>query len=83
MKRGTTTFYERVVLYVQNRHGLIAQATNGQLAGIRSAAGVQGSSNSQQVVLLQNQDFLVAYAREMIRDQANRSATVFASRTVA
>jgi hypothetical protein len=83
VKRGASTVYERVVLYVQNQHGLIAQATRGQQAGIRSQAGVVGSNSSKQVVLLQNQDFLVAYAREMIRDQANRSAALFANHIVA
>jgi exosortase/archaeosortase family protein len=83
VKRGTTTVYERVVLYVQNKSGLIARATRGDQAGIRNQAGVLGSNNSKQVVLLQNRDFLVAYAREMIRDQANRSAALFAGQTVA
>jgi exosortase/archaeosortase family protein len=83
VKRGASTVYERVVLYVQNQRGLIAQATKGQQAGIRSQAGVVGSNNSKQVALLQNQDFLVAYAREMIRDQANRSAALFANHIVA
>ncbi len=76
VKRGTTTVYERVVLYVQNHRGVVAEATQGEQAGISRQAGVHGSNNSQQFVLLQNQDFLVAYAREMIRDQANRSATL-------
>ena len=82
VKRGASTVYERVVLYVQNQHGLIAQATNGQQAGIRNQAGVLGSNNNKQVVPLQNQDFLVAYAKEMIRDQASRSAALLASHVV-
>ena len=83
VKRGTSTVYERVVLYVQNQHGLIAQATRGQQAGIKNQAGVLGSNNAKQVVLLQNQDFLVAYAKEMIRDQASRSAGLLAQHVVA
>ena len=71
------------MLYLQNRTGIVAEATRGQQAGISNQAGVLGSDNSKQVVLLQNQDFLVAYAREMIRDQANRSAALFAGHTVA
>jgi hypothetical protein len=66
---------------VQNHHGIVAEATRGQQAGIKNQAGVLGSNNSKQVVLLQNQDFLVAFAREMIRDQASRSATLLAGRT--
>ena len=83
VKRGASTVYERVVLYVQNQHGLIAQATRGQQAGIKNQAGVLGSNNAKQVVLLQNQDFLVAYAKEMIRDQASRSAGLLAQHVVA
>ncbi len=83
VKRGAGTSYERVVLYVQNQHGVVAQATRGEQAGIRNQAGVQGSNNSKQVVVLQNQAFLVAYAREMIRDQANRSSARSAVTTAA
>ena len=83
VRRGASTVYERVVLYVQNKNGLIARATRGQQAGIKNQAGVLASNNSKQVILLQNQDFLVAYAREMIRDQANKSAALFAGHTVA
>jgi len=83
VKRGASTVYERVVLYVQNQHGLIAQATRGQQAGIKNQDGVLGSNNAKQVVLLQNQDFLVAYAKEMIRDQASRSAGLLAQHVVA
>jgi hypothetical protein len=74
VKRGTATVYERVVLYVQNRSGLIAKATEAQQAGIRS----QTSSNARQTVLLQNQAFLVAYAREMIQEEAITSASALA-----
>jgi exosortase/archaeosortase family protein len=70
--RGTATVYERVVLYVQNQHGLIAPATEGQQNGIKTIAGIQGSDNPQEAVLLKNRDFLVAYARELIRAQASK-----------
>jgi hypothetical protein len=83
VKRGSTTVYERVVLYVQNKNGVIAAATRGDQVGIRNQAGVLGSNNSKQVVVLQNRDFLEAYAREMISDQANQSSAVFAHHTVA
>jgi exosortase/archaeosortase family protein len=81
VKKAGSTFYERVVLYVQNQHGIVAEATRGQQAGIKDQAGVLGSDNSKQVVLLQNQDFLVAFAREMISDQASRSAALPTGRT--
>ena len=81
VKNAGRTFYERVVLYVQNQHGIVAEATRGQQAAITNQAGVRGSNNSKQVVLMQNQDFLVAFAREMIRDQAIRSSTLPAGHT--
>jgi exosortase/archaeosortase family protein len=81
VKRGTSNVYERVVLYVQNLHGVVAAATSGDQARIRSA-DAQGAS-PQQVARLQNEDFLVAYAREMINDQANQSTAVFAKNSVA
>jgi len=83
VRRGTSSVYERVVLYVQNQRGVIAAATLGEQAAIRHQAGVLGSNDSHQVVLLQNQDFLEAYAREMISDQAKQSAAVFADHAVA
>jgi exosortase/archaeosortase family protein len=83
VKRGTTTVFERVVLYVQNHSGVVAEATRGEQAGINRQAGVLGSNNSRQLVLLQNEDFLVAYAREMIRDQAARSAPLLAKQATA
>ena len=70
------------MLYVQNQHGLIAPATEGQQSGIRSLAGSLSSSNPQELTLLENRDFLVAYARELIHDQAARSAKLLDHRTV-
>ena len=67
---------------MQNLHGVIAEDPSGGQAGVREA-GLNGSDNSQQVVLLQNQNFLVAYAREMIRDQAVRSQSLFADNATA
>ena len=64
------------MLYVQNQHGIVAEATRGQQASIENQTGALGSENAKQTVLMQNQDFLVAFAREMIRDQASRSATI-------
>ncbi len=61
VKRDGSTVYERVVLYVQNLHGVIAEDPSGGQAGVREA-GLNGSDNTQQVVLLQNQNFLVDYA---------------------
>ena len=83
VKSHGNTVYERVVLYVQNQHGVVAEATRGQQAGIMNQAGPSGSNDSRQVIVLQNQAFLLAYAREMIRDQATRSAALAVPHTVA
>jgi exosortase/archaeosortase family protein len=82
VKRGSSTVYERVVLYVQNHHGVVVEAAHRGSAGT-SQASADGSENSAQTTVLQNQDFLVAYAREMIRDQASRSASLFAQQSSA
>jgi exosortase/archaeosortase family protein len=76
--RGTSTVYERVVLYVQNERGLIAPKAEGQKSGITNLAGTQDDS-----VLLQNRDFLVAYARELIRVQAAQGTTLLNHRSLA
>jgi exosortase/archaeosortase family protein len=76
--RGTSTVYERVVLYVQNERGLIAPKAEDQKTGITNLAGTQDDS-----VLLQNRDFLVAYARELIRVQAAQGTTLLNHRSLA
>jgi exosortase/archaeosortase family protein len=76
--KGTSTVYERVVLYVQNERGLIAPRAEGQKSGITNLGGTQDDS-----VLLQNRDFLVAYARELIRVQAARGTTLLNHRSLA
>ena len=83
VKRDGSTVYERVVLYVQNLHGVVAEDPSGDPSGVSREVGLNGSDNSQQVVLLQNQNFLVAYAREMIRAQAVRSQTLLTDNTTA
>jgi exosortase/archaeosortase family protein len=83
VEKGSTTVYERVVLYVQNAHGVIAPATKGDQAGIKTLASSTGGDDPQQVVLLENRDFLVAYARELIGVQASRGSKVLAHRSVA
>jgi hypothetical protein len=82
VQHGTTTVYERVVLYVQNRSGVVTEATQSEQAGIRTQAGPTGQ-NSQQRVLLQNRDFLVAFARELISNQASHGSKALANRSIA
>jgi exosortase/archaeosortase family protein len=81
--QGDAKVYERIVLYVQNVRGVIAPATEGDQAGIRNLAGSLDANNPKELVLLQNRDFLVAYARELIRDQAIRSARLLGHSTAA
>ena len=76
VKTGTTTTYERVVLYVQNQHGVVSKVASGQQAGVENEASDSVSTNSRQTVVVQNQAFLLAFAREMIRYQANRSVAL-------
>jgi exosortase/archaeosortase family protein len=83
VQHGTTTVYERVVLYVQNRSGVVTQATQSEQAGIRTQTGASGQDNSQQRVLMQNQDFLVAFARELIGVQASRGSKALSHRSIA
>jgi exosortase/archaeosortase family protein len=70
VQKGSSTVYERVVLYVENEHGRIASSAVGQQSGVKNLSGT--ASN----VLLQNRDFLVAYARELIRVQASRGTSL-------
>ncbi len=80
VKSGPSTVYERVVLYVENMHGLIAQSTPSTRARLANEAA---SGDSQQYVEAQNRNYLVAFAREMITAQANKSAPVLANRASA
>lgn len=72
VKRAGSTVYERVVLYVQNQHGVVVEVGHGG----KTTANLVSASNSKAYTLQQNENFLVAYAREMIRDQATRSASL-------
>jgi exosortase/archaeosortase family protein len=78
---GASTYFERVVLYVQNQKGLIAPATEGQQSEIRNISGSLSADDPKQLILLQNRAFLVAYARELINTQADRSARLIAQST--
>lgn len=71
VKLGTQTTYERVVLYVQNdQRGVVVPAT-AKVSGIKSVAGSLGPSD---LALIQNREFLVAFARELIQSEAGRSS---------
>ncbi len=82
VRSESSTVYERIVLYVQNQRGLIAPATEDSQARIRSLAGSLSASNPKELTLLENQNFLIAYAREMIHRQATHSAGVLARQSV-
>jgi hypothetical protein len=66
---------------VQNQKGLIAPATEGQQSEIRNISGSLSADDPKQLILLQNRAFLVAYARELINTQADRSARLIAQST--
>jgi exosortase/archaeosortase family protein len=71
VKFNGATNYERVVLYVQNTgHGVITPAT-AKLSGITNVAGTLGPQDGQ---LIQNRQFLVAFARELIQAEAKQSS---------
>jgi exosortase len=68
VKVGAATSYERVVLYVRNSsHGVVVPAT-AKVSGITEVAGSLGPSD---VPLIQNRAFLVAFARELIQEEAS------------
>lgn len=73
VEQGSTTVYERVVLYVQNEHGIVTQVGSGDQAGIKTLSDPLGTDNTQQI-LVQNRNFLVAFARELIGVQASRGS---------
>jgi exosortase/archaeosortase family protein len=76
VKSGTSTFYERVVLYVQNTgHGVRVSATK-TASDIQNLAGSLDSNTPGGKQLIQNRAFLVAFAREMIVVQAQHGADV-------
>jgi hypothetical protein len=70
-------------LYVQNRSGVVTEATQSEQAGIKTLTGATGQDNSQQRVLMQNRDFLVAFARELIGVQACRGSKAISNRSIA
>jgi exosortase/archaeosortase family protein len=70
----TTTSYERVVLYVQNAgQGAVVQRVAKKQAGIQNLAGSLDANNPQDRVLLQNRNFLVAFARQLLTVQSEKS----------
>ncbi len=72
VKLGTTTMYERVVLYVQNNGGGVVVPATAKISGISNVAGSLGPSD---LPLIRNRAFLVAFARELIEAQAQRSSS--------
>ena len=80
VKTGSSTNYERTVLYVQNS-GLCVQVKGLTTAGIKNLAGNLDPANRDQLTLLNNRTFLVAFARQLITTQAQRSAAASTSTT--
>ncbi|MGO9027628.1 MAG: exosortase/archaeosortase family protein [Acidimicrobiales bacterium] len=80
VKMATGTNYERTVLYVQNT-GDGAQVTGLTTSGIKNLAGSLDPSQAGQRALINNRTFLVAFARQLIKTQALRSASSTATTT--
>jgi exosortase/archaeosortase family protein len=78
---GSSTSYERVVLYVQNAGNGVEVAGLTRPAGIANLSGSLASGGSDAVALANNRTFLVAFAHELIDSQAarNRRATAVSS----
>jgi exosortase/archaeosortase family protein len=70
VKSGSSTTYERVVLYIQNRIGTKLSIGGSGLRGVTNLAGSISGTSAVDRQLSQNRTFLVAYARELIQDQA-------------
>jgi exosortase/archaeosortase family protein len=67
---GSTTSYERVVLYVQNSgSGAIVPGLTHQ-SGVTNLSGSLDTGDQQGRALVNNRTFLVAYARQLIETQA-------------
>jgi exosortase/archaeosortase family protein len=80
VKMGSSTTYERTVLYVQNNgHGVVVPST-AKTAGISNVAGSLSSSDVQ---LLENRAFLVQFAREMIGVESGHSGKSGSAQTTA
>ena len=79
VKMGTGTNYERTVLYVQNT-GDGAQVTGLTSPGSRTWPG-RSTRRRPASALINNRTFLVAFARELIKTQALRSASSTATTT--
>ena len=76
VKTRTSTYYERVVLYVQNTgRGVRVPATD-TAADIQNLAGSLSSDSPGGKQLIENRAFLVAFAREVIVAQAQHGAEV-------
>jgi len=75
VKMGSTTNYERVVLYVQNvGDGAVVPGLTSS-TGIRNLSGSLSPSDPADLALSNNRTFLVAFARQLIEVQAKQAVT--------
>ena len=74
VKMGTSTSYERVVLYVQNsgQGAVVKGLTSGK--SVHNLAGSLNPADRANRALLNNRTFLVAFAKQLIDKQSIRSA---------
>jgi hypothetical protein len=70
VKTGTKTRYERIILSLINtQYARITVPAN--VSGIRGLTGALSAQNARDARLVVNRAFLVAFAREIIKGQAN------------
>lgn len=69
---GTGTRYERIILYLQNTEGATVR-TKGPVPGISGISGALRASDPEQARLIQNRTFLVAFAREIVAGQLDKT----------
>jgi exosortase/archaeosortase family protein len=73
VKMGTTTNYERVVLYVQNAGTGVVVPGVTTSARVRDVAGSLNPANVTDRTLINNRTFLVAFAQQLIDSQSFHS----------
>jgi len=67
---GTTTRYERIILYLQDTTGTTVR-TPGTVTGIKTLEGGLSTATPADQILVSNRDFLVDFARQAIKAQSS------------
>jgi hypothetical protein len=70
IKNSPKTRYERVILYMQDTAAAVVRSP-GNTEGIKSLQGALTGRDTTEKILIRNRTFLVDFAREVIKAQAN------------